>query len=207
MIISSFIEVAWFLWLSCQLGPRSSTKDTKGISVKVRKKQPCPFLKNVLFVHNLEWLKKTAQALQTEICMSGESRLSYNFVTSFLVVEILSAGGKLFLWIKRFVRLWELYQLVFWSEADSTPVEGDAWDGGFFLKFWDGYLWNQLLKDNCQMACVLVIMGIHVWTRVFTNRYSRAAEVELSSTGGISVVGTEWSKVFQIGHDCYLPSS
>lgn len=36
---------------------------------------------------------------------------------------------------------------------------------------------------------------------------SLAAEVELSSTGGGFVVGTESSKFFQIGHDCFHPSS
>jgi len=43
MIISTFIEVAWLLWLSCQLGPRSSTKGMNGISEKVRKKLLCLF--------------------------------------------------------------------------------------------------------------------------------------------------------------------
>ena len=46
----------------------------------------------------------------------------------------------------------------FWSEADSTPVEDAAWDFYIYIKRW--LLVEQtLLKDNCKVACVPVVMG------------------------------------------------
>jgi hypothetical protein len=43
--------------------------------------------------------------------------------------------------------------------------------------------------------------------RVFPNRYNRAVEVELPSTGGANVDGTESSKLLQIGNYYFHPSS
>lgn len=114
MIISTFIEVAWLLWLSCLLGPRSSTKSVNGISEKVRKKLLCFFFFEGTFYLCIAWSdwrrphkpsRKSALRLQFGEHKSDEPHLGYYSVSDFLVLEILAAGGKLLLWIVRFVRL------------------------------------------------------------------------------------------------------
>jgi hypothetical protein len=74
-------------------------------------------------------------------------------------------------------------------EADSTPVEDAAWDGGPLppSNFEMVACGINSAKDNCKVARIPVVMGNTRVEAVFPNRYSRAAEVELPSAGGISV--------------------
>ena len=140
-----FIEVTWLLRFSCQLGSRSNTRDMKGKPVKVWGRSNCAFLWRKYYSYRTrsDWTRPPKLSGKPVLWFEfGEDvsqiqarpvALGLPFCIKLPGLEVLTAGGKLFLEVMRFVRFWELYQSDFWSEADDTQMEVAAWEGGFFL--------------------------------------------------------------------------